>query len=176
MPGHFTYIVIKKLCLWSVSSTICIDKRREKESNTSNDSLNQMCSDSTGSERLSLTAVGLSALERNVFSPSLRAVFDNPDPLVQQGCFVPHQEIEKALEPFVVQITPERALNGVPPWVYNSQHVKNLSDRTEKCCCASCGSNRETDRKEGICRHVGSCSLFSLCSGSESESWLTDRI
>ncbi len=56
MPGHFTYIVIKKLCLWSVSSTICIDKRREKESNTSKDSLNQMCSDSTGSERLSRNA------------------------------------------------------------------------------------------------------------------------
>ncbi len=106
----------------------------------------------TLSECFQITAVGLSALERNVFPTSLRAVFDNPDPLVQQGCFVPHQEIKKPPEPFVVQITLEWVLNGVPPWVYNSQHVKNLSDRTEKCCYASCGSNTagQIERKGSV--------------------------
>lgn len=67
------------------------------------------------------------------FPSSLRAVFDNPDALVQQGCFVPYclRQEKKPSDPFVVQITPERALNGVLPWLYNSRHVKTVSDRSE---------------------------------------------
>ncbi|ROL41477.1 hypothetical protein DPX16_6875 [Anabarilius grahami] len=84
----------------------------------------------------------------------------------QQGCFVPYclRQEKKPSDPFVVQITPERALNGVLPWLCNSRHVKTVSDRSENAAMLPADQTAgQIERK----RSVGTLAHPSLRSGSE---------
>lgn len=79
-------------------------------------------------------------------------------------CTLLSQTRKQPSDPFVVQITPERALNGVLPWLCNSRHVKTVSDGSGNAAMLPADQTAgQIERK----RSVGTLAHPSLRSGSE---------